>query len=111
MLAGYGIVAGYGFGFLMNMSFWPFATGADTQLSYVAGAPVLDNLHRFVVFTAVTSLGWDTGRAITNVLAIVLLGPAILVALRRAARRAAFAAPVTFVDRPAVSPAVDAATR
>ena len=112
MLAGYGIVAAYGFGFLMNMSFWPFALGADTQLSYVAGAPVLENLHRFVVFTAVTStLGWDTGRAITNVLAIALLGPAILVALRRAARRAAFAAPVTFVEESAVMPAVDGATR
>jgi energy-coupling factor transport system substrate-specific component len=97
MLAGYGILAAYAFGFLMNMSFWPFAIGGDTQLSYVAGAPVLDNLHRFVVFTALTSaLGWDTGRAVTNAVAIVLLGPAVLVALRRAARRAAFDAPTSF---------------
>jgi energy-coupling factor transport system substrate-specific component len=99
VLAAYGVVAAYGFGFLMNMSFWPFSVGADTQVSYVAGAPVLENLHRFAVFTVLSSsAGWDTGRAITNVLAITLIGPAVLVTLRRAARRAAFSAPVTFAE-------------
>jgi energy-coupling factor transport system substrate-specific component len=43
-----------------------------------------------------STVGWDTGRALTNLVAIVLLGPAVLVALRRAARRAAFDAPVEF---------------
>ena len=37
-----------------------------------------------------TSLGWDIGRAVTNSLAIILVGPAVLSALRRIARRAAF---------------------
>ena len=37
---------------------------------------MLENLQRFVVFTITTSsLGWDTGRAITNALAILALGP------------------------------------
>lgn len=59
--------------------------------------PVLENLHRLALFTAVTStFGWDTGRAITTAVAIVLAGPAVLAALRRAVRRAAFGAPVTF---------------
>ena len=31
---------------------------------------------------------WDTGRAITTSIAIIVLGPAILTTLRRAARRA-----------------------
>ncbi|BCJ61963.1 ECF transporter S component [Micromonospora endophytica] len=97
VLAGYGTIAAYGYGLLMNLWFWPFSVGADTQLSYLAGAPVLENLHRFAVFTAVTStFGWDTGRAVTTAIAIVLVGPAVLAALRRAARRAAFDAPVTF---------------
>ncbi|MEV0392072.1 ECF transporter S component [Polymorphospora rubra] len=105
MLAGYGLLAAYGFGFLMNMWFWPYTTGIDTQLSYVAGAPLLENLHRFAVFTGVTStFGWDTGRAVTNVVAIVLAGPAVLAALRRAARRAAFDAPVLFDAAPATVP-------
>ncbi|AXH93342.1 ECF transporter S component [Micromonospora aurantiaca] len=97
VLAGYGVLAAYGYGLLMNLWFWPFSVGADTQLSYVAGAPVLENLHRLALFTAVTStFGWDTGRAITTAVAIVLAGPAVLAALRRAVRRAAFGAPVTF---------------
>ncbi|MET7638451.1 ECF transporter S component [Streptomyces sp. NPDC005438] len=95
MLAGYGVLVAYLFGFLMNMWFWPFTAGTDTQLSFVAGAPLLENLHRFAVFTLVTStFGWDTGRALTNLVAIVTLGPAVLAVLRRAARRAAFSAPV-----------------
>ncbi|MEU7581351.1 ECF transporter S component [Streptomyces sp. NPDC041068] len=97
VLAVYGVLVAYVFGFLMNMWFWPFTAGTDTQLSFVAGAPVLENLHRFAVFTLATStFGWDTGRALTNLIAIVALGPAVLAVLRRAARRAAFDAPVAF---------------
>ena len=98
MLAAYGAFWAYAYGFLLNLWFWPWAIGADTELSFVAGAPVLENLHRFVLFTVGTStLGWDTGRAVTNVVAIVVLGPAILSVLRRANRRAAFGAPVELV--------------
>lgn len=93
MLAGYGIAAAYVFGFLMTLWFWPFAIGSGTDLSFIAGGPLLDNLKRFVLFTVTTStVGWDTGRAITNAVAIVVLGPAVLATLRRAARRASFAA-------------------
>ncbi|MGI8434072.1 MAG: ECF transporter S component [Nocardioidaceae bacterium] len=96
LLVGYGVLAAYGFGFLMNMWSWPFATGAGTALSFVPGGSLGTNLHRFVVYTLTTStLGWDTGRAITNALAIVLLGPAVLATLRRASRRASFGAAVT----------------
>ena len=107
LLAAYGAFSAYAYGLLMNLSYWPYATGPDTEISYVAGAPVLDNLHRFLVFSVVTSTaGWDTGRALTNMIAIVLVGPAVLVALRRAARRAAFDAPVSFAppSRPASTP-------
>ncbi len=101
LLAAYGVLAGYGYGLLMNLSYWPFVTGQGTALSYVAGAPVLENLERFLVFSVVTSsVGWDTGRALTNLVVIVLVGPAVLTALRRAARRAAFDAPVDFAPRP-----------
>jgi energy-coupling factor transport system substrate-specific component len=97
LLAGYGAVSAYAYGFLLNLWFWPFSIGADTQLSFVPGDAVWSNLHRFVLFTVgSSSLGWDTGRAATNVVVIVALGPAVLIALRRAARRAAFGAPVTF---------------
>ncbi|WP_436699321.1 ECF transporter S component [Nocardioides sp. BYT-33-1] len=98
LLAAYGVVSAYLYGLLMNLQGWPFMAGLQipgqdsTELSYVPGAPLLDNLHHFVVYTLLTSTGgWDTGRAITNALAIVLLGPAVLVTLRRAARRARIA--------------------
>ncbi|EOD70153.1 ECF transporter S component [Amycolatopsis vancoresmycina] len=97
MLVGYGVFAAYFFGLLMSLWTWPFLAGDSTQLGFVPGAPLLDNLHRFALYTVLTStLGWDTGRAVTNAVAIVLLGPAILAVLRRAARRAAFGAPVSF---------------
>lgn len=90
MLAGYGIVAAYFFGFLMNMWFWPYLA-QGTQLAFVPGDPLAQNLHRFLMFTLTTStLGWDTGRALTNAVVIMLVGRAVLTALRRAARRAAF---------------------
>jgi len=99
MLMTYGVAAAYLFGALMNLWFWPFVTGGagsgspatGGQLSYLPGAPVLENLHRFAVFTLLTSTGgWDTGRAVTNAVAIAALGPAVLATLRRAARRASF---------------------
>ncbi len=96
-LAAYGIVCAYAYGLLMNLSGWPFILGIEVaghegSLSYVAGAPLLENLHTFAIYTLLTSTGgWDTGRAITNTLAIVVLGPAILATLRRAARRARYA--------------------
>ncbi|GAA1918342.1 ECF transporter S component [Nocardioides marmoribigeumensis] len=95
LLVVYGVACAYGFGLLMNLSSWPYAVGIavpghEGSLSYVAGAPVWDNLRTFGVYTLLTSTGsWDTGRAVTNSLALVLLGPAILGTLRRAQRRSA----------------------
>jgi energy-coupling factor transport system substrate-specific component len=90
MLVAYGAASAFLYGLLLNLSFWPFAIGEGTDISYVAGAGVLENLHRYLLFDLTTSLGWDTGRAITNGILIVFAGPPVLAALRRAARRAAF---------------------
>jgi energy-coupling factor transport system substrate-specific component len=100
LLAGYGAVASVMFGLAMNLSFWPFTLGTETALSFVAGAPVVDNLRRFLVFSVATSLGWDLGRAITTAGLTLLLGSVVLRTLRRAAHRAAFAAPVGFEEGP-----------
>jgi energy-coupling factor transport system substrate-specific component len=87
----------------MNLAFWPFQLGAGTAVSFVAGAPVVDNLQRFALYTATTSLGWDVGRAVTTVVGVALLGRPLLLALRRTATRAAFApAPA---QAPAAAPA------
>ena len=105
MLVAYGVVAAYVFGFLMNLWFWPYSVGTGTDLSFVPGDPLVDNLHRYVIYTITTStLGWDTGRAITNAVAILALGPAVLATLRRASRRASFGSTGTF-DQPATETA------
>jgi len=96
LLAGYGAASAFFYGFALNLSFWPFTLGAQTRLSFVPGGSVMTNLHRYLVFDVTTSLGWDTGRAITNALLIAVAGGAVLGALRRASRRAAFEQPATF---------------
>jgi energy-coupling factor transport system substrate-specific component len=93
LLAVYAAVAALAFGLLMNLWFWPFVVGDDSAISYVAGAPIVENLRRLLVYSLATSMGWDVIRAITNVLLILLLGPAVLGVLRRTARRAAFGSP------------------
>lgn len=99
LLVCYAVVAGFLYGALMNMWFWPFAIGTDTSISFVAGDPLGANLVRFFLFELVTSLGWDLGRAITNGLLIWFAGPALLIVLRRAAVRASFRAePPVFTE-------------
>ncbi len=96
MLAVYGAVSAYAFGLLLNLSFWPFLVDPHSSVAYLPGAPFGVNLQRYLAYDATTSLGWDTGRAVTNFVAIVLVGPAVLATLRRAARRASFEAPIRF---------------
>lgn len=100
MLAVYGAVSGYFFGFMVNLSFWPFSLDPTSSIAYQPGLSFLEQWHRYLLFDASTSLGWDTGRAVTNVLAIVIAGPAALAAFRRAARRANFQPAVTFEPGP-----------
>jgi len=84
MLAGYGIVASYLFGLIMNMWFWPFAVGANTSISYVPGGSIGENLAHFLVYSLLTStIGWDTLRAVTTVVGLALVGRALLQSLRR----------------------------
>jgi energy-coupling factor transport system substrate-specific component len=98
LLAAYGAIAGLLYGVALNFSFWPFASGLESDLSFVAGATPWENLRRFGVFSLATSLWWDLGRAVTNVVLIAVTGRAVLGTLRRASRRAAFDAEVQFVS-------------
>jgi energy-coupling factor transport system substrate-specific component len=101
MLAVYGALSAYFFGFMLNLSFWPFAVDPHSTIAYLPGASLATNVQRYLVFDGTTSLGWDTGRAVTNFVLVLLVGPAMLATFRRAARRAAFEAPVAFEARPA----------
>jgi hypothetical protein len=82
------------------------AGAAASGIGYLPGAPLGTNLKHFVAFTLVTSTtSWDTVRAITCVLALVVLGGPVLALLRRAGARAAFG------STPQFSPVADAAPR
>jgi energy-coupling factor transporter ATP-binding protein EcfA2 len=85
LLSVYGVIASYAFGLVMNLWFWPFAVGGGTGISYEPGAPLPVNLASFLLYSLVTSTAtWDTLRAITTVIGILVVGRAILAALRRA---------------------------
>jgi energy-coupling factor transport system substrate-specific component len=99
----YGAIAALAFGLLMNLWFWPFVVTEDSALSYVAGAPIGENLQRLFLFSLATSMGWDVGRALTNFVLIALVGKAVLATLRRAARRASFGVPIEFGDEGSAS--------
>ncbi|MEU6675740.1 ECF transporter S component [Streptomyces sp. NPDC046925] len=96
LLAAYGAVSSVLYGTVMNLQGWPYLGGLATGVSFVPGDPVAENLGRFIAYCLATSLGWDLPRAVVTVLLSLALGPAVLKALRRATRRAAFEAQVTF---------------
>lgn len=89
MLAAYGAVAALLYGLVMDLWFWPFLT-TGTTLGPEPGAGALVQLQNFLGYHLVTAMGFDTGRAITTSVAILLAGRPVLLALRRAARRARF---------------------
>ena len=85
MLAGYAGLSSYVFGLVMNLWFWPFATGPDSSISYRADAELSENLASFALYSLASStLTWDTVRAVSLVLAILLVGKPVLAVLARA---------------------------
>ncbi len=106
MLAVYGCVAAFAYGTVMNLQGWVILTELGSGISFVPGAPVHENLVRFLAYCAATSLGWDLGRAVLTVVLTLTLGPTLLKALRRATRRAAFEARAAF-EEPGADGAAD----
>jgi energy-coupling factor transport system substrate-specific component len=100
LMAAYGLVAGLVYGLLLNLWFWPFGTGTGGSLGFVPGGGFGENLRRFWAFHLATSLGFDIPRALTNAVLVLAAGRPVLLALRRAARRAAFGEAVGFAEAP-----------
>jgi energy-coupling factor transport system substrate-specific component len=98
LLALYGFLAAFAYGTAMNLAGWPFMGTLASGVAFDPDGTVPANLARFAAYCVATSLGWDLGRALVTVLLTCTLGPAVLKALRRATRRAAFETAVTFED-------------
>lgn len=92
----YGILAAFSFGLLMDLQFWPWALGSHTQLSYIAGASISNNVHRFIMYHFFSSMAWDVPRAFVTSVLTLITAPAILFAMRRTKRRASFQTPIEF---------------
>jgi energy-coupling factor transport system substrate-specific component len=99
MLAGYGFLAAFAYGTVMNLAGWPFMDALASNIAFDPHAAVPANLARFLAYCLATSLGWDLGRAVVTVVLTLTIGTTLLKALRRATRRAAFESPVTFEPR------------
>ena len=84
MLAAYGFVVTYLFGLLMNLWFWPIAVGPGTSLSLDSSQTLAENVSSFFLYSLATStLTWDTVRAITTVVTLLIVGGPALRAIRR----------------------------
>lgn len=96
LLLFYSVFAALLFGTLMDLYSWPWILGTNTQLSYLPGGGVGENLHRFIIFHLASAMAWDVPRAIFTSTLIIITAPTILTALRRTKRRASFLAPIQF---------------
>lgn len=91
-LVTFAILGSYAYGALMTLWNWPFLLGVGTDISYLPGAGFFENIIRFFKYELLTGgLLWDTGRAITTSVLILITAPALLTTLKRAARRAGIA--------------------
>jgi energy-coupling factor transport system substrate-specific component len=91
-----GILASFAFGLLMDLQFWPWVLGSNTQLSYIPGGALSENLSRFITFHFASSMAWDIPRAVLTSTLIVLTATPFLRALRRTYFKAAFLTPIEF---------------
>jgi energy-coupling factor transport system substrate-specific component len=93
LIMAFAVPASFFYGALMTMWNWPFLAGTGTNISYLAGGGLFENLRRFVNYELLTGgLVWDAGRAVTTVVLLLLTAPALLATLNRAANRAGFEA-------------------
>ena len=88
-LCAYAAISSYVYGALLTAWTWPLFVGEGTSLSFSNDVGVLENFSSFIQFELVSGgLIWDTGRAITTILLIALIGKALMATLERAATRA-----------------------
>jgi energy-coupling factor transport system substrate-specific component len=96
MLIAMGVFASFTFGLLMDLQFWPWVLGSSTELSYIPGGALEENITRFITFHFASSMAWDIPRAILTSALIALTATPFLHALRRCHFKAAFISPIEF---------------
>lgn len=83
----YSTLWGWIYGAMTSLYFWPYALNAP-DIGWEAGLGWVETLLRYSRYYLVSSLVWDTTRAIGNFLLMLTLGPPLKKALERFRRRA-----------------------
>jgi energy-coupling factor transport system substrate-specific component len=91
VLALVGLLMGFVYGGLTDLWDWSTYYRAIPDLGWVPGMNPLAALTRFAHFYVVTSFGWDTFRAIGDVVMVAVIGGPLLSAFDRIRRRLTFA--------------------
>ena len=68
-----------------------------SQLSYIPDAAIAENIQRFISYHLASSMAWNVPRALFTALLIIAIGPGVLKALERSARKAAFVSEIKFI--------------
>jgi energy-coupling factor transport system substrate-specific component len=89
VLALYGGICGLLYGVVMNIWFWPYASGSPEQY-WQPGISVWETVSRYALFYMVTSFAWDAMRLLGNMILIAAVGIPVVSALRRFGRRFQF---------------------
>ncbi len=90
LLTAWGVVAGFLFGAIINLWFWPFLLPADPSLHYQPGLALHQTVIRYAVFYLATSIWWDAGRALANGLLLFALAEPLMRLLTRFQKRFRF---------------------
>lgn len=89
ILAIVGALMGLAYGGLLDVWDWTYFRGAG-DLAWVPGLPLPEMLQRFGRFYLVTSLGYDSFRAVGNAAMVLALGAPVLAAFWRIRVRSSF---------------------
>jgi energy-coupling factor transport system substrate-specific component len=97
LLAAWSTLCSFLFGLVMNLWFWPYLilpsgtqAASEASTAWEPGIGLLQTVARYGLFYLTTSLWWDAGRAVGNLLLLLLLGAPVLQLLRRFQQRFEF---------------------
>jgi energy-coupling factor transport system substrate-specific component len=86
ILSGYSAVATFIFGWLMNLWFWPTASGLNPDIAFDPTQSPLERIHAWANFSLVTSVGFDVPRCLFTVIGVALAAKPLLHVIQRANR-------------------------